>query len=152
MLAVGKKMPAWVKQAYHEYATRLPRQCELILKEIPAEKRTKKSQIKKIKIQESNQLLAAIPKNCFVIALDEQGKNWSTIQLSKNLQNWMMSGQDICLLIGGPEGLTQECLLAAQQRWSLSNLTFPHPFVRVIVAEQLFRAWSIIHNHPYHRD
>jgi len=86
-----------------------------------------------------------------VIALDVLGKSWSTEQLSGQLDQWLASGQDIVLLVGGPEGLSKACLQRADQKWSLSALTFPHPLVRVILAEQLFRAWSILSNHPYHR-
>ena len=96
-------------------------------------------------------MLAAIPKGCRVVALEIQGKPWSTNQLSIQLQNWMQGGQDIALLIGGPEGLAKDCIQRADQSWSLSPLTLPHPMVRVIIAEQLFRAWSILNNHPYHR-
>ena len=151
LIAIGTKMPAWVTQAYQEYANRLPRDCQLILKEIPAEKRTKNSDLAKIKTKEATKLLGAIPSNCGVVALDVIGKSWSTEKLADNLQNWMMSGQDIALLVGGPEGLTNEVRQRANQLWSLSALTFPHPLVRVVLAEQLYRAWSITANHPYHR-
>ena len=96
-------------------------------------------------------MLAAIPKGCLVIALDVKGKTWSTDELSTQLDNWMAGGQDVALLVGGPEGLATSCLEAARVRWSLSPLTLPHPLVRVVVAEQLYRAWSILRNHPYHR-
>jgi 23S rRNA (pseudouridine1915-N3)-methyltransferase len=86
-----------------------------------------------------------------VITLDVKGKPWSTEQLSQQLDSWMMSGRDVSLLVGGPEGLSPACLQRAEQSWSLSPLTFPHPLVRIVVAEQLFRAWSILTNHPYHR-
>jgi len=144
-------MPAWVTQAYQDYANRLPKECELVLKEIAAEKRTKNSHLDSIKQKEADKLQDAIPTNCKVIALDVTGKAWSTEKLAGNLQDWMMSGQDIALLVGGPEGLTDELRRQADQLWSLSALTFPHPLVRVILAEQLFRAWSITANHPYHR-
>ena len=96
-------------------------------------------------------MLNALPKNARIIALDAQGAIWSTEKLAKQMEDWMMSGQDIALLIGGPDGLTPEILHQANEHWSLSNLTFPHPLVRVIVAEQLYRAWTITENHPYHR-
>lgn len=151
LLAVGTKMPSWVNQGYAEYAQRLPNKCKLILKEIAAEKRLKNSNIPAIKIKESEKLLAAIPSGCRVVALDVLGKNWSTEKLADRLQDWMMGGQDIALLIGGPEGLTKEALAIADEKWSLSALTFPHPLVRVILAEQLYRAYTITENHPYHR-
>ncbi len=151
LLAIGTKMPSWVTQGYNEYATRLPAKCSLQLKEIPAEKRTKNSNIPAIKIKESAKLQSAIPNNCRVVALDVKGAQWSTEKLATRLQDWMMSGQDVALLIGGPEGLTPDILALANEKWSLSSLTFPHPLVRVILAEQLYRAFTITENHPYHR-
>ena len=96
-------------------------------------------------------MLAAIPAGSIVIALDVLGKSWSTEQLASQLDQWLASGQDVALLVGGPEGLSPACLQRADLKWSLSALTFPHPLVRIILAEQLFRAWSILSNHPYHR-
>lgn len=151
LLAIGSKMPAWVTHAYEDYANRLPRECPLVLHAIPAEKRTKNSDLQRIKQKEADKLLAAIPQNCRIIALDVLGKSWTTPQLAKKLESWMMDGRDIALLVGGPEGLTNEVRQKAEQCWSLSALTFPHPLVRVMLAEQLFRAWSITANHPYHR-
>lgn len=100
---------------------------------------------------EGEKILAAIKPKSLVIALDDQGKQWSTPELACNLQRWRESGQDVSLLIGGADGLAEECLQKAQNIWSLSKLTFPHQLVRVIVAEQIYRAWTIINNHPYHR-
>ena len=96
-------------------------------------------------------MLSAIPANCFIITLEIDGRPWDTQALSKQLHGWRSIGQDVALLVGGPEGLAPECQALAQQSWSLSPLTLPHPLVRVIVAEQLYRAWSILVNHPYHR-
>ena len=151
LLAVGTKMPDWVTQGYTEYAHRLPSKCSLHLKEIPAEKRSKNSNIKAIMQKEADKLKDAIPNNCRVVALDVKGQAWSTEKLATRLQDWMMGGQDIALLVGGPDGLTHEILQLAQEKWSLSNLTFPHPLVRVVLAEQLYRAYTITENHPYHR-
>lgn len=151
LLAVGTKMPAWVATASNEYASRMPPHCQLLIREIPQEKRSKNSDLQRIRNMEGEKILAAIPSGAKVIALDVQGKSWSTEQLSGQLDNWMQSGQDIALLVGGPEGLSADCLQRADARWSLSALTFPHPLVRIIVTEQLFRAWSILSNHPYHR-
>jgi len=144
-------MPAWVNQAYQEYSQRLTRDCRLVLKEVPAIKRTKNADLDKIKAQESQKLLDLIPAGDRVIALEVGGRAWSTEQLSIELSQWLRSGQNHCLLIGGPEGLDEPCRQRADQLWSLSPLTLPHPMVRIIVAEQLFRAWSILNNHPYHR-
>lgn len=151
MLAIGSRMPEWVNTAANDYAARMPPQCQLLVREIQAEKRTKNSDLKRIREAEGQKLLDAVPDGSLVIALDVRGKSWSTEQLSRQLDNWMMGGRDVALLIGGPEGLSAACLQRAELSWSLSPLTFPHPLVRVIVAEQLFRAWSILTNHPYHR-
>jgi len=151
MLAVGTKMPEWVTQGYLEYAQRLPAKCSLVLKEIAAEKRFRNSNIQAIIEKESTKLKAAIPSNCRVVALDVKGQSWSTEKLATRLQDWMMGGQDVALLIGGPDGLSKEILAVAQEKWSLSALTFPHPLVRVILAEQIYRAYTITENHPYHR-
>ncbi len=96
-------------------------------------------------------MLAAIPADCHVVALDVQGKSWSTEALASRLQDWMASGRELALLVGGPDGLSPACLSRADQRWSLSPLTFPHALVRVMIAEQFYRAWTITTGHPYHR-
>lgn len=144
-------MPAWVTQGYAEYARRLPTDCALRLVEIPAGKRGKGADIARITQQEGEKMLAALPKGARVVALDVKGRPWSTEVLSRELDAWRHDGRDVALLVGGPEGLAPECVARAEQRWSLSNLTLPHPLVRIVVAEQLYRAWSILHNHPYHR-
>ena len=144
-------MPDWVNKGYQEYSHRMPAKCSLHLLEIPSEKRGKNSNVQSIKIKEADKLKAAIPSNCHVVALDVKGQSWSTEKLATRLQDWMMSGQDIALLVGGPDGLTPDILQLAQEKWSLSSLTFPHPLVRVILAEQLYRAYTITENHPYHR-
>lgn len=151
LLAIGTKMPAWVNQGYQDYAQRLPAKCQLQLKEIPAEKRTKNSHLATIKEKEAQKLMDAIPKGAHIVALDVKGQSWHTEKLATRLQDWMMGGQDVALLVGGPEGLTPEILNMAHEKWSLSNLTFPHPLVRIILAEQIYRAFSITENHPYHR-
>ena len=151
LLAMGTKMPAWVNTGTQEHANRLPPQCQLLIKEITAEKRTKNSDLQRICQTEGEKLLAAIPDGSLVLTLDVKGKAWTTEQLATQLDSWMMGGRDVALLVGGPEGLSAACQQRAEQSWSLSPLTFPHPLVRIIVAEQLFRAWSILSNHPYHR-
>jgi 23S rRNA (pseudouridine1915-N3)-methyltransferase len=151
LIAVGNRMPAWVEQGYREYAGRLTQDCILELIEITPQKRTKSSDLERIRQQEGEALLAAIPKGCKVIALDLRGKSWSTEQLSTQMESWMQGGQDVALLVGGPEGLSDACIERADQKWSLSPLTLPHPLVRVLVSEQLYRAWSILKHHPYHR-
>lgn len=151
VIAVGKHMPDWVNTAYHEYAKRLPAECSLRLIEVNAGKRTKNHDTVRLIQQEGELMLAAIPKGSRVIALDVLGHSWDTPKLSQQLKTWLAGGQDISLLIGGPDGLSPNCLHAANTKWSLSPLTLPHPLVRVIVAEQLYRAWSILKGHPYHR-
>ena len=144
-------MPSWVVEGYKEYAGRMPPECALNLIEIPADKRTKGADLKRISEKEGKRVLEAIPKNCKVIALEIQGKMFSTEKLATQLEDWMQNGRDVALLVGGPEGLSQACLKNAEQHWSLSPMTMPHPMVRVVLAEQIYRAWSILKNHPYHR-
>ncbi len=151
LIAVGSKMPAWVEQGYQEYARRLPADCALQLVEIPAGKRGKGADIARITRREGEKMLAAAPKGAHIVALEVTGRAWSTENLSAELDNWLHDGRDVVLLVGGPEGLAPECVARAEQRWSLSRLTLPHPLVRIVVAEQLYRAWSILQNHPYHR-
>ncbi len=152
MIAVGIKMPAWVEQGYQEYARRFPADMPLQLTEIAAGKRGKNADIKRILQKEGELTLAAIPKGNRVVTLEVTGAPWDTPKLAKTMQNWQMDGRDVSLLIGGPEGLAPECIKLSEQKWSLSSLTLPHPLVRVIVAESLYRAWSINNNHPYHRE
>ena len=144
-------MPSWVQQGYDEYAKRLPRECELVLKEIPAGKRGKNSDIARIVKEEGERMIAAMPQSTHIVTLDIPGKPWTTPELAGAMQRWLEGGQSVSLLIGGPEGLADEVKPLARESWSLSKLTFPHPLVRIVVAEQLYRAWSILHNHPYHR-
>lgn len=151
LISVGNNMPLWVQQGYAEYAKRLPRECELVLKEIPAGKRGKHADVARLVKEEGDKMLATLPPRAHLVSLDIPGKAWTTADLAGNLKIWLESGQNIALLIGGPEGLAEAVKLKANQSWSLSNLTLPHPLVRVVVAEQIYRAWSILHNHPYHR-
>ncbi len=144
-------MPDWVNKGYNEYAKRLKGDCQLRLLQIPAGKRGKNADLLRIKKQEGEKILSAIPKGCLVVALEVRGRSWSTEQLSKQLDHWLHGGQDIALLIGGPEGLSDACVARADVKWSLSPLTLPHPLVRVLLSEQIYRAYSILKNHPYHR-
>ena len=151
LLAVGTRMPTWVVDAYQEYAKRLPRECTLQLVEIPLGKRRKSLGAARAAEEEGRQLLASLPKDCTVIALDVRGQSWSTEKLAVRLQGWLSSGRDVALLVGGPDGLSADCLARADLKWSLSALTYPHSLVRVVLAEQLYRAWTINCGHPYHR-
>jgi len=151
LIAVGDRMPRWVQQGYEEYAKRLPPECALKLVEIAAGKRGKNADLARVMRGETERLLGAVPKGANPVALEVDGRCWSTPELSNRLQEWMLSGQDIALLVGGPDGLSESARKAASEMWSLSALTLPHPLVRILVAEQLYRAWSILRNHPYHR-
>ena len=151
LIAVGQKMPDWVEAGYREYAQRLPRECSLELKEVAPGRRGKGADIQRAIRDEGEKILAALPKEALVIALDERGKEWSTEQLSGELGEWLQGGRDVALLVGGPDGLAAECKSRAERTWGLSKLTLPHPLVRVLVAEQIYRAWSLLKGHPYHR-
>lgn len=151
LIAIGTRMPGWVEQGFQEYAKRMPPESKIKLLEIAAGKRAKNSDIKRLTQLEGEKMLAAIPKGAKVVALDVLGKACSTEALAQELKNWQSSGQDIALLIGGPEGLAPDCLKLAEQKISLSNLTLPHPLVRVVLAEQLYRATTILKGHPYHK-
>lgn len=151
LIAVGKRMPQWVDEAYNEYARRMPRHCSLKLVEINAGKRSKSADVARINREEGERLLAAIPAGSRVIALERTGQEKTTEKLASGMEKWLAGGQDVVLLVGGPEGLSRACLDRADECWSLSKMTFAHPLVRVVLAEQLYRAWSIIANLPYHR-
>lgn len=151
LIAVGTKMPAWVEQGWQEYVKRLPREITLELVEIPLGPRAKNSSTATAIAKESDAILQAIGANDKVIALEVKGKDWSTEQLSGQLAQWQMEGDNVSLLVGGPDGLSDACRARAQVQWSLSRLTLPHPLVRVLLAEQVYRAWTILANHPYHK-
>lgn len=151
LLAVGNKMPTWVEQGYQEYARRLPRDCSLELVEISPGHRGKNASMEKAMQQEAEALKKAIRPGEHVVALAVDGKPWSTETLSQQLEGWRHQGGDVALLVGGPDGMTPEILRLAKQRWSLSALTLPHPLVRVLLAEQIYRAWTILQGHPYHK-
>ncbi len=144
-------MPGWVQQGFSEYVKRLSGDCRIRLIEIPAGRRGKSADVARLQRDETARMLAAVPRGALVIALEVEGRSWSTEQLSIELGRWLASGRDVALLVGGPEGLAEAARNAAELEWSLSPLTLPHPLVRVVVAEQLYRAWSLLRNHPYHR-
>jgi len=151
LIAVGTRMPKWVDLGYQEYAQRMPALCELELVEITAKKRGKNADTARILRDEAQAIKAVIPKGALVIALDRKGKTVDTLSLAKHLQNWIDESQNVAILIGGPEGIDADYLASINQKWTLSAMTFAHPLVRVMVAEQLYRAWSINANLPYHR-
>lgn len=151
LLAVGTRMPAWVQTAFADYQSRLPRECRLEIREIAAPERGRHPDLARLRQAEGEKLLKALPPDSTVIAFDERGTALATAEWSRQLADWMGSGRDTTLIIGGADGLAPEVLARADQRWSLSRLTLPHPLVRVLVAEQLYRAWSLLARHPYHR-
>ncbi|WP_097461018.1 23S rRNA (pseudouridine(1915)-N(3))-methyltransferase RlmH [Mangrovitalea sediminis] len=150
-ICVGQRMPSWVTAGYDEYARRFPPELKLALTEIPLAQRGRNTDIQRAVSREGEQMLAAVSAGDRVIALEVGGKTWSTEQLAEQLERWQMDGRDVSLLVGGPDGLAPLCRERAEQQWSLSPLTLPHPLVRILVAEQLYRAWTITQNHPYHR-
>lgn len=151
-IVVGQKMPKWVQDGYGEYAKRLPKSCALKLVELPMATRGKTGSVEQYKAEEAKRILNAIPKGAKLIILDEHGQQPSTLNFAKKLGDWLASGQDIALVVGGPDGLQAELIAQAEWKWGLSKLTLPHPLVRVLVAEQIYRAWSVLQNHPYHRE
>ena len=151
LIAVGTRMPKWVEAGVAEYQPRLPREWRFEVAEIPVAARGENADIDRLKRAEGEKMLKAIPAGAEVIAFDERGESLSTIEWARAVQGWQREGRDVALLVGGPDGLAPECLARAQRRWSLSKLTLPHGLVRVMVLEQLYRAWSVTANHPYHR-
>jgi 23S rRNA (pseudouridine1915-N3)-methyltransferase len=152
-------MPEWVEAGYREYAKRLPSECALSLIEVEPLHRGKSgskgssraSAAELAREEEAQRIERCIPRGAGLVALDGRGQAWSTEDLARQLAAWMGEGRDRALLVGGPDGLSDALLSRADQRWSLSRLTFPHPLVRVILAEQIYRAWTLLKGHPYHR-
>ncbi len=151
LIAVGDRMPAWVDTAVSEYSKRLTGEIRLDVVEIAAGKRSKSSDLNRIREQEGERMLAALAQDDRVIALDVGGKALATEAMAAEFNRSLPQGHNIALLVGGPEGLAQCALARAKERWSLSALTLPHPLVRVLVAEQVYRCWSLLRGHPYHR-
>ncbi|MEX1032263.1 MAG: 23S rRNA (pseudouridine(1915)-N(3))-methyltransferase RlmH [Cellvibrionaceae bacterium] len=150
-IAIGTRMPTWVDAGCREYLKRLPRDFALEFKTLPLAARGKNSPANMAVAKEGERMLASITDNHWVIALDREGQSWSTEELADQISQWRVRAKPVSLLIGGPEGLAASCLERANQRWSLSALTLPHPLVRVVLTEQLYRAWSLLNNHPYHK-
>ncbi|KTD00709.1 rRNA large subunit methyltransferase [Legionella geestiana] len=151
ILALGDKMPAWVIECSREYTKRLGEWARVQVVEIPLQKRSKSHGLARILEKEASQLLAAIPADAHVVALDVEGSAFSSSALAQHLEKITAHAGHLCFLIGGPEGLAPEVLARAQSRWSLSALTLPHPLVRVVLTEALYRAFSLLNNHPYHK-
>lgn len=151
LISVGERMPGWVAEGFAEYAKRLSRELPLELVELRLGDRGKGRDLGRALEDEGAAMLAAIPRGSHVVALDGRGKTWSSEELAAQLGQWRMGGRDLVFLVGGPDGLAAAALARADQRFSLGTLTLPHMLVRLILAEQLYRAVSVLSNHPYHR-
>lgn len=149
--AVGHKMPAWIEDGFGEYAKRMPPECRIHLKEIKPVERSGSKTAETVMALERAKIEAAMPKGSRIVALDERGKNLTTMQLSQLLTQWQQDGRDVTFVIGGADGLDTGFKASADMLVRISSLTLPHGMVRVLLAEQLYRAWSITQNHPYHR-
>jgi 23S rRNA (pseudouridine1915-N3)-methyltransferase len=152
IVSVGHKMPDWITAGFNEYTKRMPREAQISLLEIKPEPRNSGKTTLQIMEAEAQRILAALPQSCLRIALDERGTAPTTRQLAAQMQDWMREGRDVAFIIGGADGLHESVKQATQQLLALSALTLPHAMVRVLLAEQLYRAYSLMHNHPYHRE
>ena len=151
LIAVGERAPAWVAEGFAEYQKRLSHWLPLELVEVAPGNRGKNRDADRATLEEGQRVLAALPKQAHVVALDGRGKAYSSEQLAQRLERWRQQGSDLVFLIGGPEGHAAEVLAGAHESWSLGPLTLPHMLVRLVLAEQLYRACSLLANHPYHR-
>jgi 23S rRNA (pseudouridine1915-N3)-methyltransferase len=151
ILAVGHKMPDWIATGFDEYAKRMPPELRIELREIKPEQRSSGRPAESVMAAERQKIEAALPKNARIVALDERGRDWTTMQLAGALPGWQQDGRDVAFLIGGADGLDPELKARADMMLRVSSLTLPHAMVRVLLAEQLYRAWTITQNHPYHR-
>jgi 23S rRNA (pseudouridine1915-N3)-methyltransferase len=152
ILAVGHKMPAWIEAGYQEYARRMPPDAALELLEIKPEKRAAGASTARIQKLEAERILAALPNQAMLVALDERGKQFTTVELSESLARWMQEGKQPCFVIGGADGLDASIKTRSDLLLGISHLTLPHGLVRVLLAEQLYRAVSLLKGHPYHRE
>lgn len=152
ILAVGTRMPGWVAGGVDAYRKRMPPHIQVDVVEIPPGHRSARASVDGAREKEAAALLKRASRSDVVIALDETGEAWSSTALAGRMRDWLDGGADVALLIGGPDGLTDECRREAHAIWSLSRLTLPHGLVRVVLAEQLYRAWTILQGHPYHRE
>jgi len=152
LCAVGQKMPAWADEAYEDFAKRFPPEMRLELKAVKAEPRTTGKSTEQLMAAEAQRLDAACPKGARRVVLDERGERVTSKQLAQRLETWRGDGRDVAIFIGGPDGLDDSIKLRADEKLRLSDLTLPHAFVRVLLAEGLYRAWSVMEGHPYHRE
>ncbi len=151
LVVIGERMPRWVDDGFEEYRKRIRGRMALKLTEVPAVKRGKSSDLKRVAAEEESRLAAAIPHGCRRIALDRSGRHLATLDIVNRMEAWMQDGDQTALVVGGPEGLSREFLDASDECWSLSAMTFAHPVVRVVLAEQIYRCWSVLEGLPYHR-
>jgi 23S rRNA (pseudouridine1915-N3)-methyltransferase len=152
LVAVGQRLPAWADTAYDDYAKRFPPDLRLELKALKTEPRTTGKPVEALMAAERTRIEAALPRGCRRVVLDERGTRLTSAQLAERLQAWQLDGRDVALLVGGPDGLDPALREGADERIRISDLTLPHAFVRVLLAEALYRAWSITVGHPYHRE
>jgi 23S rRNA (pseudouridine1915-N3)-methyltransferase len=152
LVAVGQRPPDWAQAAYDDFAKRFPPELKLELKAVKAEPRTGGKTAAQMMSAEAQRIEAAIPKGARRLVLDERGTRLTTVQLAERLRFWLGDGRDVALLVGGPDGLDAQLKASADETLRLSDLTLPHAFVRVLLAEGLYRAWSVIAGHPYHRE
>lgn len=151
LVAVGQRQPAWAETAYDDFAKRFPPEMRLELKAVKAEPRGSRT-AEQLMAAEASRLEAALPKGVRRVVLDERGDRLTTVQLAARMKAWLHDGRDVALLIGGPDGLHADLKQTADETLRLSDLTLPHAFVRVLLAEALYRAWTVMVNHPYHRE
>lgn len=152
VVAVGHRMPAWVEAGFDEFARRMPRELPLQLIEVKAEPRTTGKTVEAMMAAEAGRIEAALPPRCRRLILDERGADLTTVALARRLEAWQGEGQDVAFIVGGPDGLAPELKASANESLRLSSLTLPHALVRPLLAEALYRAWSVTKNHPYHRE
>jgi len=152
IVAVGHRMPAWVQAGFDEFARRMPRELPLQLVEVKAEPRTSGKTVDAMMAAEAARIEAVLPPRCRRVILDERGADLSTLALAQRLESWQGEGQDVALIIGGPDGLSPALKASAHEAIRLSSLTLPHALVRPLLAEALYRAWTVLRNHPYHRE
>ncbi|MDX5445435.1 MAG: 23S rRNA (pseudouridine(1915)-N(3))-methyltransferase RlmH [Zoogloeaceae bacterium] len=152
LVAVGTRMPDWVEAGFDEFARRMPREMPLELVEIKAEPRTTGKTVDAMQAAEAARIEAVLPTRCRRVILDEHGRDLTTIALATRLEAWREGGEDVALIVGGPDGLADSIKKSAHESIRLSSLTLPHALVRPLLAEALYRAWSVTRNHPYHRE
>jgi 23S rRNA (pseudouridine1915-N3)-methyltransferase len=151
LVAVGQRQPGWADEAYAEFEKRFPPEMRLVLKAVKAEPRGAKT-AEQLMAAEAARIEAALPKGVRRVVLDERGERVTTLQLAARMKTWLHDGRDVALLVGGPDGLDASLKASADETLRLSELTLPHAFVRVLLAEALYRAWTVTVNHPYHRE